>query len=319
MADPSLRPRWHGSWWWDGSAWRSINPSAPYPQSSRPVLGRKYTRWGCGLVAAYFTVLLPLVAIFGRLFGAPGALIVWLVFFLAGLLGMYILRLRQGTGPEWGVPMMMQKALAKASGRVRAAAREIPGAQVYSMTIEEPLFIACSAYSRTSVLGKADDLDRYHPPSVSSNALGTADGRMLLFAEMNPWDFGMSGGPGQGHVGAYHCVAQLVGRYAIPEVRIVPSGKNNNQLNATLFRRADRESTSHEFNEQFMLSYKGTDHPVMEPHVVDLIVSRRDLGYRYCITGSLVIVTSSVVDTDLRVLWEHARALAAAIPEYLYT
>lgn len=68
-----------------------------------------------------------------------------------------------------------------------------------------------------------------------------------------------------------------------------------------------------------MLSYKGTDHPVMEPHVVDLIMSRRDLGYRYCITGSLVIVTSSVVDTDLRVLWEHARALAAAIPEYLYT
>lgn len=298
-------------WWWDGEKWRTINPSAPYPAGKSPAsthaIGTSYATLvvlaGLGVIAGAFVLAAlwkPLV--WGALAGFA-VVILGLTLYGAsnGVKGFAAVRgykdarkVRDAMSDTYSGPAP--------DGWAAVEAREVQALHVFSEGVLQGTFNTSagnSLFPTTAwTAGRA---------VVSGCVSATPMTMALRTVEVNdvPNFYPR-------HVGVY----LLPGGYALPPLHIAPEGAVAKTV-ATVAG-SDRNTAMAAFNKAFTVSADARDHPLLEPHLVDLLNSSRSRGYVYHFEGNMVIVAAQAPDADPVHLGAHLLDVVSTMPAYLY-
>lgn len=297
--DPRVPPP---GWWWDRKAWRQVNPSATYPApavSMHDVIGR--------LAMVLMLAGLPVMFVSGyaaKALWRPLVLGVPLGFAAMAVSG-YILWSRSRVRRQWRVGDWSEALDVRNS----LSARYAQGAPA-----------GWAAVPANTVRQLRDDVEALMDP-------GGLGRQWMVTSYADPvWARGAA------HVwgyvarvslrrSTYHCpghfaAAELPGRFALPALRVTPETPLTKLLATATG--ADRDTVLAEFNRNFTVSVSARDHPLLEPHLVELLNTARPHNYIYHFEGNLVIVWSQSDTCDPALLGEHLAAVTAAVPAYLY-
>lgn len=320
---PSL-PGWYETsrdalYWWNGSVWKTPNPDVLWPDR-KPSYG-SFARQGLGMVIVGFGVVFFVGAFWPPAFLIGVALIVAGMAMLAGpRINLNRKSGRQAWTSPW--PPTTRKAGDQA---LRDALPKCSGDVELTLMAETPMMVRTVASMLAppllrKTLAAPDPFGRPFRPagSTSEQGLMTRDGEVCVFLSVAQESLAGAPGPVEGVLGFPRWVgfARLAGQYALPTLIITP--QNSFTRVADLLTPVDRTSDWNEYDKQKATDTGFENNPILEPHVLAILMEPECAHYGFFVDGDALVVVSVQEHTDIPHLFDTVRRLRDAIPNYLY-
>lgn len=337
------------TYFWDGKKNRTVNPSAPYPQTGKKKSFRLLENVGgimlvCGIVLGMGAIFAGGKKDYTSGNITPSAFSIGLVVFaiVLAVIGwtMQFGRWKKSAVKKWGFSITSSTSdtgLASqntvfvtnkrfADEKLKAFAEEA-GAPIADFSENSFDYVSCLAAMRGQT--KKDNTGW----QWANGQIGSEAGRATNYAvgddKEKVWAIFIPSGTtststtmlnketrSESVDAFWVCSYVLDGTYALPSMTITHENMFTRFWGK--FANVDRDTEWVRFNKNFVLDFDANNHPLLEPNLLTVLNDAHEQGYDYYFYGNRLVVVSSAEYTDIGHLYSHTQQVASAIPQYLY-